>query len=41
MTHASQGRNEWGHEGHNSPGAISLWGRQMTAGSPNDSGVAE
>jgi len=27
----SQGRNEGGR-GHNSPGAESLWGRQMTAG---------
>jgi len=30
-TDHEQGRNEWGQEGHNSPGAESLRGRRITA----------
>jgi len=33
-----QARNEGGQRGHDSPGAESLWGRQITAEAPNHCG---
>ena len=36
MPPATQGRNEEGQGGHNSPGAESLWGRHIVPTSPKD-----